>query len=187
MAKPILIGLPTKDLLAPIVTMLELSQLSGRFSGRPVTFCIGQASNIPRARNIVMDRAREKSNEDPLGVLWIDADIVLKSGDSENLAQMIRWGEESGKAITANYRRSDGLSAHMADRTPYGARNYTEELKKGQNIGMAGFGCAYIPMPRNYRFRADIIGEDVYFWLDNPQLECVYAGFGVGHMKSIIV
>jgi hypothetical protein len=68
--------------------------------------------------------------------------------------------------------------------------HYTREelaaLPDWHPIGMTGFGLLFVRQPLHYVFHADVTGEDVHFWFENPQLDIRYAKqVRVGHMKSI--
>jgi len=103
--KPLLIGIPTRDGQANIVSILELMVLCVKM-GRTHRFLIGEAGNIPKSRNIVMDRVREfiMQDEGTAWVLWMDSDIILHSGVHQEIEKAIEWSETTGKAWVANYK-----------------------------------------------------------------------------------
>ncbi len=131
---------------------------------------------------------KEKGNA---WVLWLDSDIILQFESYLKIAEAMRWAEKKNKSWTANYRMANGTSVLMKQRTLYNAEHYTDEeveqLKPYAEIAMTGFGFAYINMDLEYRFRADEAGEDVNFFLDNPDFNIYLAkDISIGHSKSVV-
>jgi hypothetical protein len=78
--KPIYVAIPTRDGQVLIHTVFELFFL-GKMLGRPLRFLIGEAGNIPRSRNLVMEYARTLAEPATMAwLLWIDSDILIPSG-----------------------------------------------------------------------------------------------------------
>ena len=46
----------------------------------------------------------------------------------------------------------------------------TSELSDYAEVGMAGLGFVYLRQPLTYRFHADELGEDIYFWQEHPEI-----------------
>lgn len=174
-APPLFVAMPTHDNRAVIQTVMEFTQLGGVL-GRTVQFLISRASNIPRGRNVCMDAARQARATDPLWVFWVDSDILLIPGQAPAVADMIRYAEAHHVGVTAHYRMDNGESMLMSDRSMQASHYTSEEVAqwpRWQEVGMAGMGFCYLPMPRDYTFTADITGEDVRFFQAFPDMRLV--------------
>lgn len=187
---PLYIGLATRDGQAQITTLLELWML-GQELKRPVQLLVGEAGNIPRSRNKVMEELRKGvGDQGTAWVLWVDSDIIVPTGGHRVMAEAIRWSEATHMAWAANYRMGDGDNVLMRDRTGQGSHHFTPEelaeLPAWSEIGMSGFGCCYLPMDVSYVFHADVLGEDVHFFLDHPELRLYYAkAISLKHKKTV--
>lgn len=182
--KPIYVAIPTRDGQVLIHTVFELFSL-GKMLGRPLRFLIGEAGNIPRSRNLVMEQARTLAEPATMAwLLWIDSDILIPSGMHTHIAHAIRWAENSRRAWIANYRSGDGLNVLIRERRATNVHYYSDgeldTLPPYASVGMGGLGCAYLPMNLSYTFHADVPGEDIHFFLDPPDLRVFYA-------KSVLV
>ena len=189
---PLLIGIPTRDSTMVIGTMLELIE-SGHGLGRPVQFVSSEASNVPRARNIVVAqiRANYAAAVHPW-VLWIDSDIIIAPGGHVAIVDALRWAEEHETPIVANYLMADGQSVVMLgpDRhqVHHGTREEITELANYAEVQMTGFGFLYIRHPLSYVFHADLYGEDIHFWWDNPEIQPHLAKqITLGHQKTVVL
>lgn len=190
--EPIFVGLPTRDGQAQITTLAEL-WLLGAYLRRTVHFLIGEAGNIPRSRNMVLEEARKNlPGEGTAWILWVDSDIVMSEGTHRALGEAINWSQATHMAWMANYKRADSVNTIMKDRRGTEPRYYTDaelvDLPDYAEVGMGGFGCTYLPMNLNYVFHADTMGEDVHFFLDHPTLRIHYAkGLNIKHKKLVIL
>lgn len=190
MAEPIYVGLPTRDGQAQIASMAELWML-GTYLKRTVHFLVGEAGNIPRSRNKVLEEARKNlPGVSRAWILWLDSDIVLPGGAHRAIGEALNWSEATQMAWAVNYRAADGTNVTMRERLSQSAHHFTDEelqtLPAYAEIGMSGFGCCYLPMDLNYVFHADVLGEDVHFFLDHPELKLYYAkDINVKHKKIV--
>ncbi len=184
------IAIPADSLCAPIQTMLELTRLIQKIRV-PVQFLLSTASNIPRARNSILNDLRQ-ADPDALWqwVLWVDNDIVIPWDGHHAIAAAIEraWNDHVG--WTAHYPMANGESVLMRARKPMENIHYSREelpsLPDWTPIGMTGFGMLFLQQPTRYVFHADVTGEDVHFWLEQPTLDIRYAkDIRIGHMKSI--
>lgn len=168
MSRPLHVALPTRDGTAEIATVLALPNL-GALLGRAPRIHVSEAGNIPRARNQALRTAEADDPADPLWVLWLDSDIRFVQGTVEALARYIARADQEGMGFAAHYRRGDGGSTFARG---YGTEarmldmEEVEALADWVLIDGAGLGCAYLPMPRGYIFRADEWGEDMHLWED---------------------
>jgi len=192
MSKPdqYFIALPADTLCAPIQTMIELNRLVNRLQV-PVQFLLSSASNIPRARNYILQQLRRAQPEaDTCWTLWVDNDIVIPWNGHRVIATAIERAWDEGVGWTADYAMANGDSVLMRARHPAAHLHYTREelaaLPDWHPIGMTGFGLLFFAQPTHYVFHADVTGEDVHFWLEHPEVDIRYArAVQVGHMKSI--
>lgn len=190
LAEPIYVGLPTRDGQGQIASLAELWML-GTYLKRTIHFLVGEAGNIPRSRNRVVEEARKHlPNAETAWILWVDSDIVLPPGAHRALGEAINWSEATQMAWAANYHMADGTNVTMKDRSITEAYHYTDAELAGLSeyapIGMSGFGCCYLPINLNYVFHADVVGEDVHFFLDHPNLKIYYAkDINVKHKKLV--
>jgi hypothetical protein len=168
------VAVPTRDATGVLQTALDLFGL-GSALGRPVSYSWTAYGSIPRARNALTEHIRAQVGRDRAWVLWVDSDIFLQGGIAA-VAQAIRWSWQTGCAWTAHYHRADGLSHIMAARDVDGrvARNLTdaeiEALPEWAEVGAAGLGMCFVPMPLDYVWHADRAGEDVLFWIEHPEI-----------------
>lgn len=187
----LLVGLPTHDGRAVISSLVELTGL-GRLLGGPIRILTGEGGNIPRARNYVMEQARRESTSKYEWILWMDSDIVLSPGGNVHIAAAIEWSKRTGKGWVAHYRMADGRSCLMRERQLMDPHHYTLQelgaLPEWSEIGMAGMGLAFLRMDLSYVFRADVVGEDINFFLDHPDMTIHYAKrINLGHRKTVVL
>lgn len=187
------IGLPTQDGRAVVVSCLELV-LAGRVMQRMMRMMLGETSDISKSRNIVMDQVRNAvgKNEGTVWVLWLDSDIVLPPNSHQLIVNAIRWSEATGKAWVANYKMSDRRNVIIKQRGYYNTDFYTDEeiaaLPPYAEIGMGGFGLAYLPMDLSYVFHSDRWGEDIHFFMDQPNLKIHLAKeIVINHKKMVLL
>jgi hypothetical protein len=194
------VALPSHDGRAEVATVVQLVRDLGRALGRPVDIHLGEASNIPRARNLCLrqaERARAASGAAigagaRLWLLWVDSDIRFAPGAALALAAYMARAEREGCAVAAHYRQADGRATFFARRGLAVGSALTAadvaRLPDWAAIGMAGFGVLYAPMEIGYVFHADEVGEDVHFWHDHPALELRFAkGVSVRHHKAVLL
>ena len=161
---------------------------------RIMKLLLGEAGNIPRARNIVMDEVRKELKRDSgiAWVLWVDSDILLPAFSHKAIANAIHWSEQTGKAWVANYKMASNQNVILKQRDYYHAEHYTDEeisnLTPFAEIAMSGFGLAYLPMDLSYLFHADRWGEDVHFFMDHPDLKVHLANnIIINHKKTVLL
>ena len=162
--------IPSRDGQAEIATIYTLAAALPAALGRGVSLHVGQAGNIPRARNRAQREAEAaQPDADPVWCLWIDTDIVLGVDQTDAVARYIARAEAENVGWVAHYLRADGMSVFAADRARH-TRMLTEDealaLPDWSPVSMAGTGLAYLPMPRGYVWHADDMGEDMHLWLD---------------------
>jgi hypothetical protein len=190
--EPLYVGLPTRDGSGLITTMAELWML-GSYLKRTIHFLVGEAGNIPRSRNKVLEEGKRTSGgQQRLWILWIDSDIVLPSGGHRAVGDAINWSQATQMAWITNYKMADGGNTLIRDRVSAGAHHYTDaelqSLPEYAEVGLGGFGCCYLPVELDYVFHADVIGEDVHFFLDHPELKLYYAkSVQVKHKKLVVL
>ena len=188
----LIIAMPTHDSRAVVQTMLELMQV-GREMGRSVMVVSSEASNIPRCRNLVLDRIRKYvSPPERPWVLWVDSDILIPPDSHRTIVEALTWAETHERCIAANYMMGNGVPVLMRSRDPEQAYHYTpaelEEMPTYAEVGMAGFGFVYLRQPLDYLFHADRVGEDVHFWWDYPDIRIYWAKqIRLGHKKSVLL
>lgn len=187
------VGIPTNDGRAMISSCIELFSLS-RVIGKPIQLMIGEAGNIPRARNTVMDEIRKilNKNNGTAWTLWIDSDILLPSNSHHLIANAIQWSGQTGKAWVANYKMANHKNVLIKNRDLYQPIHYTDEelatFAPYSEVGMSGFGLAYLPMDLSYTFHADRWGEDVHFFIDHPDLKIYFAkDILIHHKKTVLL
>ncbi len=190
---PLLVGIPTHDGRAMINSCMELVLL-GNVMQSVMKLMVGEAGNIPRARNIVMDEVRKELNRGTglAWVLWLDSDIVLTPGSHQSIAHAMRWSHQTGNAWVANYRMGNHQNVLLKQRDLYLSEHYTDEeltnLPPFAEVAMSGFGLVYLPMDLTYLFHADRWGEDVYFFMDHPNLKIYYANeIVIQHKKTVLL
>ncbi|MCL4520434.1 MAG: hypothetical protein M1415_02415 [Firmicutes bacterium] len=192
MTDPLIVAIPTHDLRAIVPTMLELGLVSEQLN-RPLHFAIGEASNIPRSRNVVLQQLRDAYPQTPnLWVLWLDSDIVLFPGYTDAIVAGIQWAEVHNCGIVANYRMANGENVLIANKEGPPYRHYTTDeldtLPNYAEVGLAGLGFAYFRQPLEYVFHADNVGEDIHLWWDHPELTLCWAKqIRVGHKKLVLL
>jgi hypothetical protein len=169
----LLVAVPTYDYRALIPSVLELELTAGAL-GRSIQFVVGDGSNRPRARNVILYTLGQAfPDQDARWVLWWDSDILLSPGTAPVLAAAIDWAEAHHVAVAADYRSELGPTT-LGPSGP-AARGYSE-AERGQlptpypRVGQAGLGLAYVPQPLGYRFHADRVSEDIHLWWDHPEL-----------------
>lgn len=194
--------LPSRNATIKVKTLMSLYAFAASASSKGYTFQIvsATASNIPRARNACMDTIRELP-KNPM-CLWIDDDMFLDSDNPEtvdHLMRMLDYAEEHPKElVTANYRTSmisekGMLEFQVREFRTVGMHNKEWEMPKEKGFyplgtfGASGFGLLMGYFPKRYRFHADVLGEDIWFWNDTNQHLTVYTGLVPGHAKEIIL
>ena len=189
---PLIVAIPSQDGRAAIFTLLELHEVS-RFLDRSMVLVSGEASNIPRSRNAILDQVRTRyPDRETTWVLWVDSDIVVPRGSTVAIGEALRWAEAHQVGVVANYRMATGQNVVMVHRDPALNHHMTDAewqaLPDYAEVGMSGFGFAYLPQPLHYIFHADTTGEDIHFWRDNPQIRLHGAKqIHLGHRKSILL
>jgi hypothetical protein len=186
------VGLASHDGRMMVTSLIELINASVMMK-RNIQVMMGQASNIPRARNLVMNQLRQAyPNQDHAWILWIDSDVLIPPGEHKHIVEAVQWAESTGKSWVANYKMSSNDNVLMSERKLMGAPHYTNEeldaMEPWAEVGMAGLGMAYLLMPTKYVFHADWAGEDIYFWLENPNLHIYYAkDIRLQHQKAMLL
>lgn len=181
--------IPSRDGQAEIATIYTLAVALPDALGRRVLLHVGQAGNIPRARNKAQREAEAaQPDADPVWCLWIDTDIVLGVDQADAVARYIARAEAENVGWVAHYRQADGRSVFAADRARHTRMLADEEaraLPDWAPVAMAGPGLAYLPMPRGYVWHADDMGEDMHLWLDTG-LEVRFArDIDVRHHRAV--
>lgn len=182
MVKPLMVGITTRDGNGRMESLLHMYQV-GALLNRPVGHILVEASQIVRGRNMVSDAFRQMIEAQPADVrlgrmFWLDSDIVLTPNDVEPLAKMIWYAENMGYDISARYHRSDGQPAWIGFKE-------TIDDKECQAVESVGFGCLYAKFDPDYVFRADTLGEDVYYWKDHPHRPPYVWNHVVAHQKMV--
>ncbi len=168
MSDALVVGIPTHDLRSVVPTLLELGHV-GEQLHRPLHFVIGEASNIPRSRNAVLQQLRDAyPTASHVWMLWLDSDIVLFPGYTEAVVNAIQWAEAHDRVVVANYRMIDGEYVVMANKQGPPYHHYSvgelDQLPNYAEVGLAGLGFTYLQQPLEYVFHADDIGEDIHLW-----------------------
>jgi hypothetical protein len=186
---PLIVAIPSHDGRAAIFTVLELRTVS-EWLGRSIVVVSGEASNIPRSRNVILEQVREKyPDRTNRWMLWIDSDIVLLRQSVSAVVEAIRWAEAHHAGVVANYRMASGVNVLMAHPDHHHlADDELQALPDYGEIAMAGLGFAYLNQPLSYMFHADATGEDIHFWRDNPgiHLHCAKQ-IHLGHKKAVLL
>ena len=164
---PLIVAIPSQDGRAAIFILLELHEVS-RFLDRSMVLVSGEASNIPRSRNAILDQVRTRyPDRETTWVLWVDSDIVVPRGSTVAIGEALRWAEAHQVGVVANYRMATGQNVVMVHRDPALNHHMTDAewqaLPDYAEVGMSGFGFAYLPQPLHYIFHADTTGEDIHF------------------------
>ncbi len=179
-----------------MVTVVTLARDLPQALGRPVQIHLGEASNIPRARNVCLRLVEAAVGPDarlaPLWILWLDSDIRLGGQAAPQLAQYVHRADQERVAFAAHYRQADGRSTFFPRRGrmigPALEAAAVQRLPDWSELGMSGFGLLYAPVEAGYVFHADDAGEDILFWLDHPGLPLRYAqGIAVRHHKAVLL
>lgn len=185
------IAIPAHDLRAVIGSVLELYEVSALLD-RPVRWFVSGGPNIPRTRNNILSNIHHAfPNCSKRWVLWMDSDIDILPGQAKLISEAILWAEAHETGVVANYRMNDGGNVLMANRDPGKTANHFSDeeianLEKYAPIGMAGLGFVYLEQPLGYIFHADIIGEDIYFFWENPDVHLHYMkNVRLAHRKMI--
>lgn len=185
-------GIPTRDHTGVLQTALGLPAVERRlretWPDAELDVGVTAASNIPRGRNALLGGFRERVTEDTAWMLWLDSDILVC--DPARLGEYLARSLSSGVGFMGDYRMADGRSHMMKTRDLEDAPHYTPEelaeLPDMAEIGMGGFGCLFIRQPMKYIFQAHVLGEDVIFFHDHPDLKVGYAkNLELRHLKSI--
>ena len=188
----VILAIPTKDNRAIIRTVVELLRISDEV-GKALAVVVGEGSNIPRSRNSIVRRiSQQMPGVKDTRVLWVDSDIVLPKGAAVLIGDAIRWADANATNITANYLMANGANSLLVNRDAGDARHYAdteiEAMRNYAEIGMADFGFLYIHQPLNYVFHAGLLGEDINFWLDNPDVAVRLAKqIPIGHSKETVL
>lgn len=160
--------------------------------------CVVQASNIPRARNACMENFGRETVASQKFIIWIDDDIVIRDGNKflESLVYALSLPREAILVVgyrmniapdfentVRQYRRIRGEGPNP----PYVVSEDEAVTCLGLN-GCAGLGLAMGWFPDDYIFHADEVGEDVYFWCENPEIKMyVDNRWMAGHRKEMIL
>ena len=188
----LLVAIPTPDLRAVVPSLITLGQVAHRLN-RALEVVLGEASNIPRARNVALAQIRQTMPQAThRWVLWLESDILMLPNTAAEVAPALTWAETHQQAIVANYRMATGENVLMTTRTMDTARHYTDPelaaLPVWSEVGMSGLGWAYLDQPLNYVFHADTFGEDVHFWWDHPEIRLHWAkDIHLGHRKTVVL
>ena len=190
------IFIPTKNGYVQISTMMMLHALTVRNSQLSFPVISVQTSNISKSRNGCMDTIRH--NELPyIMCLWIDSDMVIEEKDVVHVEAIIKEGLERNQkgmeaGIVCNYRTSNNGSQIKSARTREASSEVSIDELSNQGIysmghdGVSGFGLAFLPMPPQYIFHSDELGEDMYYWIEHPELEMlIYTDFVPRHVKEV--
>jgi hypothetical protein len=192
-SEPLHIALTSHDGRAETITAIALARDLAPALGRAVEFHIGEASNIPRARNVCLRLAEAATADAPsIRLLWLDSDIRLDPTAMPTLARYIARADADGTAFAAHYRQADGRSTFFLRRGlmagPALDCASVARLPDWAPLAMCGFGLLYAPVERGYVFHADDVGEDIHFWLDHPQTDLRYAkALGLRHHKAVLL
>ena len=189
--KPLIVGCPSRDEMGMVLSVVTLSRV-GDYLDRPVEFITGVGSNIPRARNAVMQGIRREHGVQDHWVLWWDSDIWLTTDQAPAVAEMIRFSEQHGMATTIDYRINTGEHVLMKRMEDGKVHRFTdkgiESLPNWAPIDATGFGLCYCPVESDYVFHADALGEDIHYWQDHPNLELRFAkNVRVRHAKTVML
>lgn len=196
--------MPNRNGLLRIDTMITLNRWQALLvqSNINLIFISAQASNIPRARNACMDAVRNNTQAKIL-MMWLDSDMVLPSEDDTlmHLNAMLQYAINHRDAIICcDYRTTMGDNEFQMrkyrtlgiDNEPFkNSYDVYDDANPYTNLGCegaSGFGLCMGYFPRGYIFHADTLGEDIYFWNDNPNIELVrYNHFIPGHAKEVVL
>ncbi len=97
----LLVAIPAPDLRAMVPSLIALGHVAQRL-GRPLEVVLGEASNIPRARNVVLAQIRQAAPHfTHRWLLWLDSDIVMLPNTAEAIAMAMTWAETHRQAIVA--------------------------------------------------------------------------------------
>ncbi len=70
----LIVTIPTHDMRAVVQSLIELGVVS-QLLQRPIHFVVSEGSNIPRARNTILQRVQHTfPHQDAMWVLWLDSD-----------------------------------------------------------------------------------------------------------------
>lgn len=190
------VALPTRDGSADVVTVASLVRDVAAAVARPVRLHVGEASNIPRARNVCLRLAEAaqagEARQGRVWVLWVDSDIRLEPSAAGPFARYLARAEAEQAAFAAHYRQADGRSTFFLRRGrmvgPALEAAVVAGLADWSALGMSGFGLLYAPIEPGYVFHADDAGEDIHFWVDHPDLSLHFAkAIAVRHRKAILL
>jgi hypothetical protein len=193
---PLNVAIPSHDGRAEVVTVVTLTRDLAEALSRPVHIYLGEASNIPRARNVCVRLVEsvlgEAARSEPLWLLWVDSDIRLAAGAAPHLAHYLARAEAERVAFAAPYRQANGRSTFFLRRArmagPALEASAVQRLPDWSELGMCGFGLLYAPVEPGYVFHADDVGEDIHFWLDHPKLPLRCAqGVAIRHHKAVLL
>ena len=189
----LIVAIPTHEMRAVVQSLLELGVFS-QLLRRPIHFVVGEGSNIPRARNSIVQRLQcTFPDRDAVWVLWLDSDIEIPPGVAPAISIAVTWAEAHDACVVANYRMNTGHNVLMANRDPAEpAHHITDEefqtMPNFAEVGMAGLSFAYLHQPLAYRFHADETGEDIHFWWDHPEIRLHWAkDIHLGHRKTVVL
>jgi hypothetical protein len=169
----LLVAVPTYDYRALIQSVLEL-EMTAIALGRSIRFVIGDGSNRPRARNVIVDNLQQEFPQDEIRwVLWWDSDLLVPPGTAPVLAAALQWAEAQAAAVVADYPTERGptsLGPRCSGSAPFSVAERAQLPTPYPRVGRGGLGLAYVPQPLGYRFHADRVSEDTHFWCDHPEI-----------------
>ncbi len=196
MAAALHVAIPTRDGRAEVVTVAALVRDVAAATNRPVRLHVGEASNIPRARNVCLRLVEaaepEAARSGQVWILWVDSDIRLDPACARHFGAYLARAEAEQAAFAAHYRQADGRSTFFLRRGrmagPALDSAVVEGLADWFSLGMSGFGLLYAPVDTGYVFHADDVGEDIHFWLDHPALSLRFAkAIALRHRKAVLL
>jgi hypothetical protein len=189
------VAIVSRDRRALVETVGQLSGALLELSDGGANVCrflvTSALANVCRGRNDMNASLRESLGRDRAWVLWLDDDVLLLDGRPVVAAVRRSWRE--GVGFVAHYAMRDGRSHMMKGlgRTLEEAPNYTaaelDGLPDWHPIPQAGMGFVFVPMPLDYVWHADTLGEDVHFFLDTG-IELRYAkAIELRHQKDLLL
>lgn len=193
-ADSFIVAIPTHDRRAIVQSLMELGRVS-EILKRPMHLTVSEGSNIPRSRNSAIDQIQyQYPDAATKWMLWLDSDIVILHDSAEIIADAIRWAETNQVAVTGNYRMNTGENVLLSTRGPQPEPHHftDDELvalpRPYPPVALTGFGFLYLEQPLSYRFHADVVGEDIHFWWDNPYIRLHWiTDLHLGHHKAVVL
>jgi hypothetical protein len=190
MPRPLFICIPTRDGRSVTLTTATVYAVALALKREP-TFIIGETGNISRSRNVCMEILRRYNpGRTSAWAWWIDSDIYIPAMFASAMAETIQEAELRHRNYAVNYQQSNRQNALFKSRAYYQAEHYTDQelldLPHGAEIGMCGLGCVYMLTPLTYIWHSGEAGEDIAFWIDNPDVKVHYArNVGAIHKRQV--